>query len=473
MVAVALRCRLATFLVFAQIAFILLFAFFTEYDDDAKPIPRKLSDGSNPLHKYYPMFQDVHVMMFIGFGFLMTFLKKYGFSSVGLNMLIAATCIQWGTLCLGLFDCVETGRSRISLGITSLIEADIAAATVLISFGVVLGKTSALQLFVMLIVELVLYATNEWIVTDILKISDVGDSIIVHTFGAYFGLTVSVLLRRSELDEHPNEGSNYQSDLFAMIGTVFLWLYWPSFNAGLLTGEVQHRVVINTYYSLAACCVTAFAISALVDKHGRFNMVHIQNSTLAGGVAIGAAANLLVHPFGALIIGSSAAILSVLGYKYITPFLNSKLGIHDTCGVNNLHGMPGILAAIISSIAVSAASEQEYGYSLYEQYPAMAPPLNSTELTRIQRQFPDVTAGIGRTASAQAGMQIVAMLVTLGIAISGGIVAGVLLRLPGLASPPAESLFDDITAWEVPETEVYKPSESNNAVSPRSNNEIK
>ena len=41
------------------------------------------------------MFMDVHVMIFIGFGFLMTFLRKYGHSSVGLNFLVAAFVIQW------------------------------------------------------------------------------------------------------------------------------------------------------------------------------------------------------------------------------------------------------------------------------------------------------------------------------------------------------------------------------------------
>ena len=33
-------------------------------------------------------------MIFIGFGFLMTFLSKYGFSSVGFNFLISAVTIQ-------------------------------------------------------------------------------------------------------------------------------------------------------------------------------------------------------------------------------------------------------------------------------------------------------------------------------------------------------------------------------------------
>jgi ammonium transporter Rh len=41
---------------------------------------------------------DVHTMMFIGFGFLMTFLKKYGYSSVGYNFLVAAFVLEWALL---------------------------------------------------------------------------------------------------------------------------------------------------------------------------------------------------------------------------------------------------------------------------------------------------------------------------------------------------------------------------------------
>ena len=43
-----------------------------------------------------------------------------------------------------------------------------------------------------------------------------------------------------------------------------------------------------------------------------------QNATLAGGVAIGAVADMLVQPYAALIIGSVAGGLSVFGYHYIT-----------------------------------------------------------------------------------------------------------------------------------------------------------
>ncbi|KAM7314083.1 ammonium transporter Rh type A, partial [Ixodes scapularis] len=102
------------------------------------------------------------------------------------------------------------------------------------------------------------------------------------------------------------------------VGTLFLWLFWPSFNGALAFGDARHRAVINTFMCLLACTVTAFAVSSLLDSKNRFNMVHIQNSTVAGGVAMGATADMMVHPYGAFIIGSVAGALSVFGYKFIT-----------------------------------------------------------------------------------------------------------------------------------------------------------
>ncbi len=47
------------------------------------------------------MFQDVHVMIFVGFGFLMTFLKRYGYGAVGFNLLLAGLVIQWAMIVRG------------------------------------------------------------------------------------------------------------------------------------------------------------------------------------------------------------------------------------------------------------------------------------------------------------------------------------------------------------------------------------
>ena len=53
------------------------------------------------------MFQDVHVMIFVGFGFLMTFLRKYSWGSVGFNFLLAAFILEWATLMRGFLEMEE------------------------------------------------------------------------------------------------------------------------------------------------------------------------------------------------------------------------------------------------------------------------------------------------------------------------------------------------------------------------------
>lgn len=274
-----------------------------------------------------------------------------------------------------------------------------------------------------------------------------GDSMYVHAFGAYFGLAVSLMLYREDASESEKEGSSPTSDIFAMIGTVFLWLYWPSFNSGAAPGDDQHRGVINTYISLTACCVTAFALSSLLEKDKKFDMVHIQNSTLAGGVAIGTAADLMVHPWGSILIGMIAGTISVFGYVYLTPFLASKLRIHDTCGVHNLHGMPAVLAGIIGCITAAVASESTYGPSLYQIFPERAPEEGSADLARLRYYIPDLEAGSGRSAGAQAGNQILALLISMGIAIVGGLATGLLLRLDHFVKLKSSDLYDDSKYW--------------------------
>ena len=47
---------------------------------------------------------------------------------------------------------------------------------------------------------------------------------------------------------------------------------------------------------------------------------------------VGAVADQAIQPFGAMIIGSFAGVISTLGYQFLTPKLNSRF-LHDTCKV--------------------------------------------------------------------------------------------------------------------------------------------
>merc|ERR550517_1639426 len=94
----------------------------------------------------------------------------------------------------------------------------------------------------------------------------------------------------------------------------------------------------------------AFACSRLFEPDTKFNMVHIQNATLAGGVAVGTSSDLILSPYTAMLIGMIAGTLSTYGYVFISPWLERK-GLRDTCGIHNLHGMPGLLGGYRASSA--------------------------------------------------------------------------------------------------------------------------
>jgi len=428
--------KLGVFALIFQTLLLILLCIFGEYGDGVAAVDEAAAIAANKTLEQpltgtkYAMFQDVHVMIFVGFGFLMTFLSKYGFSAVGYNFLISGLAIQWSILIAGF---LHLHHGKITIGIVELLGADFATAAVLISFGAVLGKTSALQLFVMTIIEIVIFNVNEYIGRNHFQAVDAGDSIFVHAFGAYFGLAVARVLYQPVQVGHAKEGSVYHSDLFAMIGSLFLWLFWPSFNSGGLDGIDRHRAIVNTYLALASCCVTAFAVSALVDKKGKLNMVHIQNSTLAGGVAVGAIGNFVIQPWGAILVGIVAAIVSVCGYQYLTPLMASRLKIHDTCGVHNLHGMPAIIAAIGSAVASAVANQGVYKDSWASVF----------ELD------PKGKASI--TGGKQAGNQMLALLLTLAFAIVGGVVTGFILKIPIFGRQ--KDLFEDAEAWILEEEE--------------------
>ena len=118
----------------------------------------------------------------------------------------------------------------------ALINADFCAAAALISMGAVLGKTTLPQLFVLVTFESIFYCLNAVILLDLLKVNDIGGSITIHMFGAFYGLAASYFFEpKKAIDDLKCKGG-YNSQLIATVGTIFLFIYWPSFNGALAVG---------------------------------------------------------------------------------------------------------------------------------------------------------------------------------------------------------------------------------------------
>jgi len=454
--------RFATVLLAFQTLLIVLFAVGTDYADSISGT-NSITGLGEEMTKYYGVYQDVHVMIFVGFGFLMTFLAKYGFGAVGLNFLIGALSIQWGMLGAGFMHHMYTHSAShtIMLDIKMLIEGDFAAGAVLITFGALLGKTSPLQMVAIVFFELIFYNVNFFIGALKLQAVDMGGSMFVHTFGAYFGVAMAWAMGRGSaagLKGHPSNESSKVSDTFAMIGTLFLWMFWPSFNGALAGATSQHRVVLNTVLSLTGSCIGSFIFSQMLRKGHKFSMVDIQNATLAGGVAVGSAADLVIKPWAAITVGFAASLVSVWGYTYLQPLLEEKIGLFDTCGVHNLHGMPGLIGGLSGTISAAMVGDNVYGQNIGEIYPARSTCSSATaEATCTANDHcawsGTACTGDARTASEQASMQICALLITVAMAIGGGLFTAAIVKGDFFEPPPTKDCYSDHLYWDEVEAE--------------------
>ena len=313
-------------------------------------------DVSNFATPKYIVFRDIMVMLLLGFGYLMTFLESYGLGAVGLTMLLTAINMQ----CNFIFEGWLSGDMSISMD--SIINAEFSAAALLISFGALIGRVGPLEMCTVAIAESFFYAVNKVsIVFGLLKAEDVGGTITIHMFGAYFGLACAYALGPQEKESASKNATSRVSDVFSLLGTTLLWVYWPSFVGATETGVSMNEMhcTTNTIMSLVGSTSATFLLSQYLNN-GKFDAVHVQNSTLAGGVAIGATARLALGPSVAFLVGLVSGCVSVLGYYYSSPYLEVKFGIYDTCGVGNLHGYPSLIGGLLSILLVCIDSQADF-----------------------------------------------------------------------------------------------------------------
>jgi len=294
--------------------------------------------------------RSIHIMamLLVGFGFLMVFVKKYGRSAVTATYLLVSVALPLYIMkdSLGLLG--ET-----HLDVDRLILAEFAAASLLICAGAVLGRLKMGQYIVLALLFIPCYALNEWIVLDkglglVSSFADTGGSIVIHAFGALFGLGVLITMTTREEFGKPVE-SDETSDRFSLLGSMVLWLFWPSFCAALVAPELVPATTVNVV--LALCGATLATYVASVRLRGKISAADIANATLAGGVAIGSTCDFATNT-QAFLIGALAGTLSTFGFALIQSRLQALVKGIDTCGVMYLHGIPGLLGGLAALFVV-------------------------------------------------------------------------------------------------------------------------
>ncbi|NXD00912.1 RHL protein, partial [Certhia familiaris] len=397
------RCSVPWLLLLLQALF-LLHSFFTF------PATGDIYAPSN----FYPEFQDVNHMVVFGFGFFLMVLRRYGLSSTGFNFLLTVLGVQCSLLVEDLFAFLRVQQNEI--GLRSLAKAVMSMTAVVISTGAVLGKANPVQLIVMTLVELIIFHVSRCINRTFLQVPEHLTLLHVHLFGAYFGLAVT-----SRFPEPPpgldKNRSTPKSELFSMLGSVFVWVFWPSFNS-ILAGS-RREAVLNTYFALAVSAVAAFMLSALTSKDGKFRMTHIHSAVLAGGVTVSYTAHTIQYPWIAMILGLLGSVITILGSHCLQRCFNPALKLQDTSGIHFTFGLPAVLGAVAAVVLCVI----ERG---------------------IEKQWNDLSS-LGYLIFLNLG----AFCQTISTALITGLITGLILNIKLLKAVHVSKYFDDQFYWEV------------------------
>lgn len=303
--------------------------------------------------------RSIHIlaMLLVGFGFLMVFVRNHGYSSITATFLVVSIAIPMYVIIKSFGG---ESFSKTTISIDTLIFAEFAAASLLIAIGAPLGKLKMDHYIIIGLLFVPAYIFNEWLILEsgLFKgFLDTGGSIVIHAFGAYFGLGIVA----NTLDKFKNDATCENDPItnqFSLLGSMILWIFWPSFTSAIVAPERVVLTVINTIFALCGATLATYIFSKII--RGKIQIEDMANAALAGGVAIGSTCD-MTTPGYALIIGIAAGALSVVGYSIIAPKLEKLIKGTDTCGINNLHGMPGLLGGITAIFITGKVGTQLLG----------------------------------------------------------------------------------------------------------------
>jgi len=306
----------------------------------------------------------IHIMamLLIGFGFLMVFVRGYGLSALTATYLMVAVAIP------GCFLLKTSGWfGHAATGVEGLVLTEFAAASLLICAGAVLGRLKMWQYLMLAVLFLPAYMLNEWILLEggwglvaHGAFVDTGGSIVIHAFGALFGLGVAVSMTTKREQELPI-ASDATSDRFSLLGSMVLWVFWPSFCAALVAPEMIPATVMNVVFALCGSTLLTYLATVLLRRE--IDAADIANATLAGGVAIGSTCDQVPLPV-AFLIGAVAGFISTFGFAVIQDKLQKGLRLVDTCGVSNLHGIPGVFGGLAAMVFVGGIDYAAQGLGI-------------------------------------------------------------------------------------------------------------
>jgi Amt family ammonium transporter len=172
---------------------------------------------------------------------------------------------------------------------------------------------------------------------------DFAGGTVVHINAAMAGIVGAFMIGKRV--GYGKESFTPHSLTLTMVGAALLWVGWFGFNAGsaLEAGNSAVLAFMNTF-SATSAAVLAWCVGEALMK-GKASMLGAASGAVAGLVAITPAAG-NVGLMGALVVGSVAGFACLWGVNG----LKRVLGADDSLDVFGVHGVGGIVGALLTGI---------------------------------------------------------------------------------------------------------------------------
>ncbi|HEY0847546.1 MAG TPA: ammonium transporter [Noviherbaspirillum sp.] len=206
---------------------------------------------------------------------------------------------------------------------------------------------------------------------------DFAGGTVVHINAAVAGLVGAYVIGKRI--GYGRESMAPHSLTMTMIGASLLWVGWFGFNAGssLEAGGTAALALVNTLLATAAATLS-WSFGEWMGK-GKPSMLGAASGAVAGLVAVTPAAG-FVGVMGALVIGLLAGIVCLWGVNG----LKRMLGADDSLDVFGVHGVGGILGALLTGVF---AAPSLGGTGIYDYVAnAVAPEYSIASQVWIQAQ---------------------------------------------------------------------------------------
>lgn len=189
-------------------------------------------------------------------------------------------------------------------------------------------------------------AANGWLFNK--GAIDFAGGAVVHINAGIAGLVCAIVLGKRI--GYGREAMAPHNLAMTMIGASLLWVGWFGFNAGsnLEANGLTGLVVLNTILATAAATLAWTAGEWMTRGHP--SLLGAASGAVAGLVAITPACG-WVGPMGGVAIGLIAGFVCL----WAVVWLKAKLGYDDTLDVFGVHGVGGILGALLTGIFVNPA----------------------------------------------------------------------------------------------------------------------